>query len=402
VIGVGQDITELNKIRAEHEKASSAKSVFLATMSHEMRSPLNVILGGIQLLGETNLDERQKNYASMAEQSGKNLLSVIDDVLDISRIEADHIDLAPVDFHTATLGRELEQPFRKATADKNLVFDITISDDVPPNVTAPLARIRQVATNLIGNAIKFTEHGRVSVAISCAPTSADSLISNLTFEVLDTGPGVAPDEINSLFELFSQGDSSFTRTNDGVGLGLAISQRLVHAMGGAIGAEPRREGGSRFWFQVPVAVKHSGTVPGLLPNSTPDSDTNITTNTETGKAILVADDSHSNRLILSEYLASAGHEVSLAKDGQEALDAIQDGNFDLVLMDISMPVLDGLEVSRRLKARNSVISAPPIVALTAHALSDLRATCLEVGMVDYLTKPISKSELLDCVEKTLS
>lgn len=369
------------RIAVRANAASQAKSAFLATLSHEIRTPLNGIIGVADLMKGSNLTAEQSRQVDMIRQSGDMLLDVITDVLDYSKLEAGAVRFEPMAVELGQVFGVLEDMMRPRAQAAGL--DLVISYPAW-TITADANRIRQVVVNLISNAIKFTETGSVSVAATLSGQT-------LRVEVSDTGPGIAQKDVQLLFREFSQLDSSNSRSFGGTGLGLAICKRLVEVMNGEIGVSTALGKGSTFWFEVPVApamltverAARQVAVPALYPLA---------------GHVLVVDDNQINRDVAAGVLKRLGLAVTTAGNGQEAVDLLASGSFDLVLMDMQMPRLDGLAATRILRANGCRV---PIIGLTANAFDSDRQACLEAGMNGYLAKPATTDKLLDVLARYL-
>jgi len=390
---------ELRGAKESAEAASSAKSIFLANMSHEIRTPLNGIIGINQLLIESGLSDAQRKYAELAKTSADTLLAIINDILDFSKIEAGklEVDAINVDLHE-TLRQTIAMLAMRADA-KALALTLRIDPDVPAYVHVDPVRLRQVVMNLVNNAVKFTERGGVTVRVGVehrgpAPRCV------LRFAVTDTGIGISHDRLGKLFQPFSQVDASTTRKYGGTGLGLAICRQLVQMMGGTIGVQSLEGQGTTFHFTLvveererPVEAGDAGPRHAKRPRRS---------------RILLAEDNAVNQLLARELLVRAGHEVHVVDNGRAALEAFRQGGFDLVLMDVQMPVMDGYEAARAIRAQESKYRAAmqlrrpiAIVALTANAIKGDRERCLDAGMNDYLSKPIVPELLVEMLARYL-
>ncbi len=388
---------ELEHAKELAEKASRAKTEFLATMSHEIRSPLNAMMGSIDILSGTKLESTQRQYVELAADSGTVLLSLIDDILDMSRIEAGHLNLAHTPFSLHKIVQDTKNLLTARASEKNLSLRAVFGEGLPTTVTGDRGRIRQILINLAGNAIKFTEHGSVTLGVERLEHG-----DRYRFRVEDTGIGIEPELLANVFEPFRQLDSGFTRLHEGSGLGLSISKRLVEAMDGSIGCDSTPGKGSRFWFELELAAgEHAETDAASLPPPTSADTAATAAGHPTPRRALVAEDSAANRRVLQTFLSAGGFEVDTVTDGHEVLDAVAASDYDIILMDVSMPGMDGIEATRRLRSLPGKGRTVPIVALTAHALEDVRAQCLSAGMDAFLTKPVSKSALLRVVGQYL-
>ncbi len=380
---------ELIRAKALAESANEAKSRFLATMSHELRTPMNGVLGFAQLLESTSLDEDQRQYLAMLQQTGESLLGIINNVLDLSKIEAGKVDLEKAPFDLRKLLEETLEAFASPAKKHALSLALDIGATVPRHVLGDLARLRQVLTNLVSNAVKFTRSGevRLSVTVDRAATSPGAAMS-LLFGVADTGIGIAKETQRRLFEAFMQADSSTTREYGGTGLGLAISKQLVQLMGGEIGVESELGHGAYFWFRVPLV--------GLSrPPRGGDSDSEEALPALSGHVLLVEDNA-TNALVATHMLRSFGLVVTATRNGAEAVEAYRQGSFDAVLMDCLMPEVDGFEATRRIRAHEAATPQGghvPIIAMTANVLEGDRQRCLESGMDDYMAKPFKRRAL---------
>jgi signal transduction histidine kinase/ActR/RegA family two-component response regulator len=375
---------DAEEARAAAERAAGAKSSFLAAMSHEIRTPLTSVLGMADLLATEDLAERQNGYVEAIRASGRHLLTILNDILDFSRIEADRLELERIDFSLGAVLGELRSLVAPQAAERDLAVAFELDERAPPMVRGDPTRLRQVLFNLLGNALKFTREGRISVA--ARQTARDGQVAHLRFEVGDTGVGIPPERQAALFEPFSQHDASTMRRYGGTGLGLAICKRLVEAMGGAIGVESAPEAGSLFWFEVPLEIGDPAAAvaaarPAFGPGSAPPL------------RVLVAEDLRMNRELLRAMLGRHGHEVTFAQDGAEAVEWAGRERFDLVLMDVRMPVMDGVEAARRIRRLPPPAGSVPILGLTANVMEAERRRCVEAGMDMILTKPVAWPQL---------
>ena len=370
---------------------SEAKTRFLANMSHEIRTPLNAVIGLAHLLERTSLDQEQAPYVQNIKLAGKSLLSIINDVLDLSKIEAGEIMIERVDFSLRDLCSELQAMLDAQARAKGLALHMTPDAGLPDVLRGDPTRLRQILVNLIGNAIKFTERGQVSLALHARAHSAQ--LCTLRFEVQDTGVGIAPDVLGQLFAPFAQADASTTRRFGGTGLGLSITKQLAELMGGRVGALSTMGQGSCFWVELPFEI---GDPSHLVPTT---SSHDVGQRLE-GVRILLVDDSDINLQVAGRLLELDGALVRQASNGAEALLLAEHLDLDIILMDVQMPVMDGLEATRRIRALRGR-EALPIVALTAGNTDTEHRRAREAGLMDILSKPIDPQRLIDSVRRAL-
>ncbi len=388
---------ELRRAKHAADAANAAKSRFLATMSHEIRTPMNGVLGSLELLRRTPLDPSQKRLVRTAAQSGESLMEILNDVLDLSKVEAGKLVLAnaPLSLHGIAAGAI--NLFRAPAESRGLALTLDIEGGVPDGVVGDAARLRQVLLNLVGNAVKFTERGSVALQLTAAGERDDGRVACVTFTVRDTGIGIAPPALSEMFKPFHQVDSSLSRRSGGTGLGLAISQRLVGAMGGHIEAASRLGEGSTFSFTLCLPRTATG-VP-----ATPETDYGGLDSPPGTGVVLLVEDNPVNRIVGGEMLRSLGVDVVEAENGEEALAVLDRRPVDLVLMDVRMPVLDGYEATRRLRDRESSAGRPrlPVVATTADAFGEDAAQARDAGMDGHLPKPYTREQLREVLQRWL-
>ena len=388
--------TELKQARAVAESASRTKSDFLASMSHEIRTPMNSIMGIADLLAKTELSAEQKKYVAIFQRSGENLLNLINDILDLSKVEASQLELERTGFSLHDHLEKISEMLGPRSEQRGLTLSITVADHVPTELIGDPTRLRQVLLNLLGNAIKFTTSGEVALYVSMPPGSESS--PELQFTITDTGIGIPVEKLDGIFERFTQADTSTTRRFGGSGLGLTICRQLVELMGGRIWVESDVGKGSTFAILVPFELWNADDHPAVEAAET-DPDQALS-----AMRILLADDSPDNCTIILAYLAHTPHIIEIAETGLTVCDMFKAADYDLVLMDRQMPVMDGLTATRAIRAweAENGRTATPIIALTASALKGDRELCLSAGCSAFLTKPIKQSVLLRAIRESCS
>jgi two-component system sensor histidine kinase/response regulator len=395
VLGVSTDVTELQQLKARADAANQAKSDFLSNMSHEIRTPMNSIIGMTHLALKSAPDARQRDYLEKIYHSGRHLMGIINHILDFSKIEAGRLDLERLDFMLDALMRNIANQLGEAAGAKGLTLDF----DVEPGLARPLRgdplRLEQVLLNFAGNAVKFSGHGSVRIRVrSLHSVGADTLVR---FEVEDAGIGIDPADIPHLFTPFHQADTSTTRRYGGTGLGLVISKQLAELMGGEVGVDSRPGLGSTFWF---TARLGQGSTPAPQPAPAPEAAAHPAAPI-VGAAILLVEDNVFSQQVGRELLEEAGATVVVANNGSEALDLMRQQRFDCVLMDVQMPVMDGFEATRRIRA-DLELSDTLVIAMTANAGVEDQARCMAAGMDEFITKPIAPAQLAATIARRLA
>ncbi|MBU3916316.1 response regulator [bacterium] len=396
-----KEVLELRKLEkmlteeiAETEQTSNDKSRFLANMSHEIRTPINGVLGMTRMLQETQLTSNQHRFLKTIETSANSLLSIINDILDYSKIEAGGLQLETIDLELADIIQEVKDILSFGITEKNLGFNYTISKDIPKTLKGDPVRLRQILLNLANNAVKFTDEGEINVNVIVEKEEKKHL--TLRFNVIDTGKGIPESQMESIFKSYKQADPSISRKYGGTGLGLAISKELTSKMNGQIGVISKENEGSTFWFTAKLersdAIATTQQAKFSAVKSTPVNRKNI--------RILLVDDDEINQEVSKVLLKKEGFTIDIADSGRKAIKILESNPYDLVLMDVEMPEMDGYTTTKKIRDPKSGALNPdiPIIAMTAHAMSGAKEKCLFAGMDDYISKPMDIKALTRLIE----
>lgn len=389
VLSISRTLKQLETARNEAERASAAKSNFLAQMSHEIRTPLNGVIGMASGLGTTKLDEEQRKMVTTLQSSGELLLTVVNDILDISKVEAGQVSLEEADISLEQILNWIDSTYRPTSAAKGLKWETHLADDAQGWYRGDATRIRQILSNLVSNAIKFTPTGEVRAEVHCLSRDAAGT-AQIEIVVRDTGIGIPPERIEAIFNPFEQADASTTRKFGGTGLGLAITMRLAELMGGNITVESTPGQGSRFAVTLSLERGQAPAAPADMPAQPADA-------LAARLRALVVDDVATNRLVLQTLLTPLEVDVTCAGSGQEALDILESEHFDVILMDIQMPDMDGVQTTQQLRLREqrSGQDTTPVIAVTANVLPEQVAAYRAAGLDDHLAKPVRREDLVE-------
>ena len=386
---------ELSEAVASAKRRDELKSRFLANMSHEIRTPMNGILATTELLLTTGLDSEQRDYAITIQNAGNSLIVLLNDILDLSRIEAGKLALQSVQIQPRTLVTEATSLLALNARSKGLELECSIDDSVPTTAFGDAGRLKQIIQNLVSNAIKFTETGSIRVRLRTQKASTDVVV--LFCEVSDTGIGVPQEQRSRLFNRFAQVDTPHRSKYGGSGLGLAISQQIVHLMGGEIGYLDNNGGGSTFWFHVPLLVRSTEQAEPALSSA---ADAQGTSEPAPCR-ILVVEDNEVNQKIALRLIEKSGHQAKAVSNGRLAVEELSTTAYDLVLMDVQMPEMDGFEATMAIRSLDKAIRSVPVIAMTANAMAGDRERCLQAGMDDYVSKPVNLKLLRKTIDKWL-
>ena len=389
---------KMHQAKKQAEAANKAKSEFLANMSHEIRTPLNGIMGMQQLLQTTALDAEQNEYLEMAHNASRRLTRLLSDILDLSRIESGKMELKKEEINLEEIKQSVKDIFKHTCRENNNTLQITLDSNIPEKVHGDSTRLTQILFNLVGNALKYTRNGEVRLQIFGLPWSKEKNC-RILFVVEDNGPGIPPDKMDQVFDIFTQNNNSespYSRRYEGAGLGLALVRRIVRLMDGGIAIDSELDKGTAVYVSLPFKLPES------KQQSLGTSEPEITGNQMQKFQVLLVDDEHVTQLYIKRLLEKQGFDVSVAENGEQALEILAGENFDCVLMDVQMPVMDGVEATKKIRASHAAYKDIPIIAMTAYAMRGDREKFLDAGMDDYLSKPVDKDDLFEKIKKNIS
>jgi CheY-like chemotaxis protein/two-component sensor histidine kinase len=381
-------IADLNESRRKIKEASSLKEQFLANMSHEIRTPMNAIIGFTNILKRTNLEAEQRSYVQNIHSAGENLLALINDILDLSKIEAGMIQLEETNFSLRSLIGSIAAMLDEKIKEKKLYLTTEIKEAVPDIVTGDAARLTQILVNLLGNAIKFTEVGGVKLIVDVLHVDKDKV--NLKFNIIDTGIGIAKEKQEAIFERFQQAEAETSRRFGGTGLGLSIVKELVELQGGSLSLESKPGKGSEFIMQIEYKLPDEEK---MLSEALAAAEINTVSLNEV--KVLIAEDNPMNQQLIKHLMKNWVIDHTIVNNGAEAVEALKNENFSIVLMDIQMPEMDGYTATAVI--RNELKLQIPIIAMTAHAMMGEKEKCLQLGMNDYISKPLKETILYNII-----
>lgn len=385
------------------EEASRVKGEFLANMSHEIRTPMTTILGMAEILSESELKEEELAYVNMLRDAGDSLIRIINDILDLSKIESGKMELEEIDYDLRGELDKIISIFKGKADSKGIDLILDVAPKIPGALIGDPIRLRQILINLLGNAIKFTDKGKVVLSAACEMSDAGENHCKLLFSVSDTGIGIEKETLEKIFYDFSQADSSTTRLHGGTGLGLSISSKLSRIMGGDLWVESRFGEGST--FHLSVNIKCRKLLAELESAHKKDKESKEEPSLREGRAveILLVEDTEDNRLLVEHFLSGDSYNVHIAENGKEAVDMYKDRSFDLILMDMQMPVMDGYDATRKIRGleKEEGRDTIPIIAFTAHALKEEVEKCINAGCTFHLAKPVRKKELLKIISSSV-
>ena len=403
IMGTALDITRLKAIESRLQEAkqravmaNQAKSNFLATMSHELRTPMNAIIGMAQILLQKELSHECREYVEIVHLSGKNLLALINDILDFSKLEAHKVEInaKPMDFRK--LVAEVASSMRNLAEDKGLRLSIRYSGKAPKHIVGDALRLRQILINLVGNAIKFTKDGRVTISVTCRELEENK--ATLLVCVNDTGIGIPGDKVVDIFDRFTQVENNYSRRFNGTGLGLAISKQLIEAMGGKIGVKSVLHKGSNFWFRAPFMIP---TLEAINHEETRrEKEFTFAYLPKLNRHLLLVEDNKMNQRVVQVMLQETGCKIDIAENGKDAIELFQKNQYDLIFMDVGLPDMDGLQVTQKIRNMDRTQNIP-IIAMTAHALEEDQQKCLKAGADEVVIKPVMQPSLMKILQKWL-